>query len=159
MAVRFKNTLQLYQIRNSIKRLNSYQNNVPTRRNFSGIGKERGISLGLGPDRVLPANDYISWDTSDAVKIKMEDSAPGNYPPILVQTMMRHVVSKYGDKTAVVSYDGQIKWNYNQYLNEVETTAKGFVSLGLAPLHGVGIMGQNHPYWFVSGLAAIFAGG
>ena len=157
MAVCFKNTLQLYKSRN-IKRLNLYQNNV-SRRNFSGIGKERGLFLGIGPDRVLPANDYISWNTSNVVKINMEDSAPGNYPPILVQTMMHHAVSKYGDKTALVSCDGQIKWNYNQYLNEVETAAKGFVSLGLAPLHGVGIMAQNHPYWFVSSLAAIFAGG
>ena len=146
MAVCFKNTLQLYSVSS-------------TRRNFSGIGKEMGLCLGIGPDKLLPANDYISWNTSNPVKIKMEDSAPGNYPPILVQTMMRYAVSRYGENTALVSHDGQIKWNYNQYLNEVESAAKGFVSLGLTPLHGVGIMAHNHPYWFVSSLAAIFAGG
>ena len=31
--------------------------------------------------------------------------------------------------------------------------------LGLTPLHGVGIMAHNHPNWFVSSLASIFAGG
>ena len=83
MSVCFKNiTLQLY-------------NNVSKRRNFSGVGKEKGIYLGIGPDKVLPANNYISWNTSNAVKIRMEDSAPGNYPPILVQTMMRYAVSRY----------------------------------------------------------------
>ena len=33
------------------------------------------------------------------------------------------------------------------------------ISLGLSPSNGVGIMGHNNPYWFISSLGAIFAGG
>ena len=29
----------------------------------------------------------------------------------------------------------------------------------MSPKHGVGIIGHNHPYWFVSGIGAVFAGG
>ena len=54
MAVCFKNTLQLYSVSS-------------TRRNFSGIGKEMGLSLGIGPDKILPANDYISWNTENLI--------------------------------------------------------------------------------------------
>jgi hypothetical protein len=103
-------------------------------------------------NKMLPAKDYITWSTENAVKIQMEDSIPGNYAPILVQDMMKQVSDKYGDSVAVVSFDGDIKWTYKEYYSEVQKAAKGFVSLGLTPSHGVGIMGNNHPYWFVSRL-------
>ena len=59
-------------------------------------------------------------------------------------------MKKYGNKKAIVSCDGKIVWNYNEYHEEVLQAAKGFVAMGLNPRHGVGIMGHNHPYWMVS---------
>ena len=89
-------------------------------------------------DRILTsATDYFTSHTSNPVKIRMEENmSPGNYPPILVQTMMRNTVSKYGGNTAIVSSDQKIKWNYEEYFQQVQTAAKGFISLGLSPLHG-----------------------
>jgi long-chain-fatty-acid--CoA ligase ACSBG len=43
-------------------------------------------------------------------------------------------------------------------LNDVRTAAKGFIALGLEPFHSVCILGFNAPEWFISDLAAIFAG-
>ena len=89
-------------------------------------------------DRILTsATDFFTSHTSNPVKIRMEENmSPGNYPPILVQTMMRNTVSKYGKNTAIVSSDQKIKWNYEEYFQQVQTAAKGFISLGLSPLHG-----------------------
>ena len=89
-------------------------------------------------DRILTsATDFFTSHTSNPVKIRMEEkTSPGNYPPILVQTMMRNTVSKYGKNTAIVSSDQKIKWNYEEYFQQVQTAAKGFISLGLSPLHG-----------------------
>ena len=108
---------------------------------------------------IKPATDYFVWNTANPVKIRMENSEPGNYPPILVQTMFRNVVQNHRNQTAIVSHDGKIRWTYEEYQNQVENAAKGFISLGLNPLNGVGIMAQNSPQWFVSSLASIFAGG
>ena len=110
-------------------------------------------------DKIIPATDYISWDARKPVKIRMENSTPGNYPPILVQTMMRNTVAKYGNETALVSYDGKIKWTFQEYERQVQKAAKGFLSLGLRSKHGVGIMAHNQPAWHISSLAAIYAGG
>ena len=59
------------------------------------------------------------------------DSAPENYPPILVQSMMKKVVEENRDRRAIVSCDGTIDWNYGQYHQEVQKAAKGFISLGM----------------------------
>ena len=56
--------------------------------------------------------------------------APENYPPILVQSMMKKVVEENRDRRAIVSCDGTIDWNYGQYYQEVQKAAKGFISLG-----------------------------
>ena len=104
----------------------------------------------LYSDKVLPATNYITWNPETPVKLHLEDSKQGNYPPVLVQTMLRNTVEKYGNNTAIVSYDGKINWTFHQYHEEVKKVAKGFVSLGLKPMHGVGIMGHNHPNWNVS---------
>lgn len=52
-------------------------------------------------NRIVPATDEFVWDTSNPVKLRMENTAPGNYPPMLVQTMMRNTVAKHGSKTAI----------------------------------------------------------
>ena len=83
-------------------------------------------------EKLLPATDFFTWNTANTVKLRMEDSAPGNYPPISVQTMMRNTVSEYGNKTALVSFDGKINFTYQEYYDQVLATAKGihaFLSL------------------------------
>lgn len=47
---------------------------------------------------------------------------------------------------------------YKEYYEQVRTMAKAFIKLGLEPFHGVCILGFNSPEWFMSDLAAIFAG-
>ena len=110
-------------------------------------------------NRILPANDYMSWDTRVPVKLRIGDSHPANLEPVLVQNMMREAVRKFGPKTAIVSCDGKTRWTYHDYYNNAEKAAKGFISLGLEPLNGVGIMGNSCPEWFLCSLGAIFAGG
>ena len=112
-----------------------------------------------GGDQILPATEYISWDTKVPVKLRMSDTAPGNWSPILVQTMLREATQKFGPKTAIVSCDGKTRWTYNEYFQNAEKAAKSFISLGLQPMNGVGIMGNNCPEWFLCSIGAIFAGG
>ena len=78
----------------------------------------------------MPASEYISWDTKVPVKLRMSDTAPGNWSPILVQTMLREATQKFGPKTAIVSSDGKTRWTYNEYLANAENAAKGFISIG-----------------------------
>ena len=104
-------------------------------------------------DRIVPATDDFVWNTSMPVKLRMdENTTHGNCPPVLVQTMMRKTVSEFGSKMAIVSHDGKIKWTYQDYYDQVQAVAKGFISLDLTPTHGVGIMANNHPYWQASAL-------
>ena len=44
--------------------------------------------------------------------------------------MMKKVVEANGSRRAIVSCDGKIDWNYDQYYQEVQKAAKGFISLG-----------------------------
>ena len=64
------------------------------------------------------------------ILIHIGKEAPENYPPILVQSMMKKVVEENRDRRAIVSCDGTIDWNYGQYYQEVQKAAKGFISLG-----------------------------
>ncbi len=112
--------------------------------------KARYLSFLHGGDKILPATNTVCWDSHDPVKIRMEDTAPGNYPPILVQTMVRNAVKKFGPLTALVSHDGKTRWTYDDYLDQIQNVAKGFIDIGLQPSHAVGIMANNCPQWFTS---------
>jgi long-subunit acyl-CoA synthetase (AMP-forming) len=48
---------------------------------------------------------------------------------------------------------------WRQYRERARTVAKGLVELGLAPGHGVAILGGNRPEWFLADIGAILAGG
>merc|ERR1711871_388816 len=50
-------------------------------------------------------------------------------------------------------------WTWNEYYECCRTAAKAFLALGLKPMDGVTIFGFNSRQWFVSEVAAIFAGG
>ena len=58
-------------------------------------------SCNFSVNQIVPATDEFVWNTSNPVKIRMENTAPGNYPPMLVQTMMRNTVDKHGSRKAI----------------------------------------------------------
>ena len=87
--------------------------------------------------QIQHATDYFTSHASTPVKkLKEKKISHGDYPPNLVQTMMRNAVTKYGKNTAIVSSKEKIKWNYEEYVEVVQTAAKGFISLGLSPSKG-----------------------
>ena len=96
-------------------------------------GKSVGIQRTYS-DRIfkLPsATDYFT------AHIRMEEKkSPENYPPILVQTVMRNAISKYGKKSGIIESEQKIKLDSEEYFQQVQITAKGFISLGLSPMHG-----------------------
>ena len=55
-------------------------------------------------------------------------------------------------------YDHKFKFTYREYEKQIRTVAKGFINLGLERHHSVCILGFNSPEWFISDLAAIYAG-
>ena len=81
-------------------------------------------------DKLLESTELFSWKPSNPVKLRMEEKSPGNYPPILVQTMFENTVAKHRDRMAIVSSDEKLKWTFGQYEKEVKSAAKGFISLG-----------------------------
>ncbi len=120
------------------------------------------MSASSGPDRLLPAESFISCDPSVGVRLRTDaDRSPDNYPPVSVPTLLTLAADKWGDRTALnVKRDGQyVTWTYREYLSDVRAVAKAFVDLGLEPRHGVAIIGFNSPEWFLADLAAVFAGG
>eukprot|EP00930_Biecheleria_cincta_P095411 TRINITY_DN87373_c0_g1_i1.p1 TRINITY_DN87373_c0_g1~~TRINITY_DN87373_c0_g1_i1.p1 ORF type:complete len:772 (-),score=144.78 TRINITY_DN87373_c0_g1_i1:178-2313(-) len=50
-------------------------------------------------------------------------------------------------------------WTYQSYLEDVQLAAKGFIALGFQPFDTVNVWGFNSPEWFISAIAAGFAGG
>eukprot|EP00095_Tigriopus_kingsejongensis_P010542 maker-scaffold349_size200065-snap-gene-1.27 protein:Tk10542 transcript:maker-scaffold349_size200065-snap-gene-1.27-mRNA-1 annotation:"amp dependent ligase" len=108
------------------------------------------------------ATDFISWNKHVPVKIRMEDNYPGNLPPILVPTMMKESVERFGDRKALSTKlsDGSWKsWTFQDYYHDVRSVALAFVALGLQSKEGVGIMASNSPEWMISSVASIWAGG
>ena len=47
------------------------------------------------------ANGYLSWDPSKPVLLRMEKEGQGSYAPMLVQTFLREVVQKNGNKVVI----------------------------------------------------------
>jgi long-subunit acyl-CoA synthetase (AMP-forming) len=73
---------------------------------------------------------------------------------------MKNTVEKYGDRVAL-KYKENGEWQdttWKDYYSQVQTTARAFMGLGLEKGKAISILGSNCPQWFVSDLAAIFAG-
>lgn len=69
-------------------------------------------------------------------------------------------IQRFGDKTALMSKKNG-EWTamtWNGYHERIRITARAFMALGLEAGKAVSIMGYNCPQWFISDLAAIFAG-
>ncbi len=78
-----------------------------------------------------------------------------------IMEVMKGTVDKFGNKVALkTKINGEwTEMTWNEYYNQVRTTARAFIGLGLEVGKAVSILGNNCPQWFISDLAGIFAGG
>lgn len=77
-----------------------------------------------------------------------------------VMEAMKTTVDKFGGKVAL-KYKVNGNWEettWKSYYDQVLVTARAFMALGLEKGKAVSILGNNCPQWFISDLAAIFAG-
>ncbi len=77
-----------------------------------------------------------------------------------VMEVMRNTVDKFGSGIALKNkINGQ--WEettWQAYYDQIRTTARAFMALGLEAGNAINIIGDNCPQWFISDMAAIFAG-
>ena len=73
----------------------------------------------------------------------------------------RKTADRFPNKAAMKSkVNGRwVETTWQEYYRQVRTTARTFMALGLVKGKSVSILGNNCPQWFISNLAAIFAGG
>jgi len=116
-----------------------------------------------GPDQVIPCNNLVTSEMDGAVKLRLERSGPLSNPAISVPGRLMKTAkdspSALAFKQRDIKTGTERVWTYSQYLDEVKTVAKAFISLGFDRFQSVCILGFNSPEWVISDLAAIFAGG
>ncbi|XP_059490029.1 long-chain-fatty-acid--CoA ligase ACSBG2 [Neocloeon triangulifer] len=116
-----------------------------------------------GPDQLIPSEALFNCLPDGAVKLRVGTEGVAAEKPISVPTMLRRTVERYPDRTAMaVKADKNADWTritFREYEQNVRTVAKAFIKLGLERFHSVNILGFNSPEWFISDLAAIYAGG
>lgn len=77
-----------------------------------------------------------------------------------VMEVMSDTAAKFGPNIALRHKRNGV-WEamtWREYYHAVTTTARAFLALGLEEGKAVNILGNNCPQWFISNLAAIFAG-
>ena len=77
-----------------------------------------------------------------------------------IMEVMGETVAQFGSNIALKTKRNG-RWEtmtWREYYHQVKTTARAFMALGLEPGKAVNILGNNGPQWFISDLAAIFAG-
>ncbi|XP_076245683.1 acyl-CoA synthetase bubblegum family member 1 isoform X2 [Calliopsis andreniformis] len=115
-----------------------------------------------GPDQVLPAESCITTKASGRVRITLNNNY-SERAPLSVPGLLTKIANTYPDQIALVARpdaNGERKsYTFKEYETLVKTVAKAFIKLGLERYHGVCILGFNSPEWFISDLAAIYAGG
>ncbi|ODN00703.1 Long-chain-fatty-acid--CoA ligase ACSBG2 [Orchesella cincta] len=124
--------------------------------------KKDGVIYNKGPDQILPSEALYTWHSDGAVRIsRLGSGEMADRTPMSVPSLLQRAAQRAPERMALaVKRNGEWqKWTYKQYLRDVRTAAKGFIALGLEKYHSVGILGFNSPEWFISDLAAIFAGG
>jgi long-subunit acyl-CoA synthetase (AMP-forming) len=77
-----------------------------------------------------------------------------------IMDVMDATVAKHGANVALKAKRNGA-WEamtWREYYHQVKSTARAFMALGLEQGKSVNILGNNCPQWFISNLAAIFAG-
>lgn len=70
--------------------------------------------------------------------------------PLLHQTIgayLQQVAERFPDQPAVVVRHQQIRWNYREYLTQIDRLALGLLALGIRPGDRVGIWSPNNIEW------------
>jgi len=114
-----------------------------------------------GPDQIVPSEELWTADKFSAVKLKVGAKGASSVQPTSVHSMLKRAANRFGHLTALRSKRDGV-WQsvtYKSYLEQVQTVARAFLRLGLEPKGAVCILGFNCQEWFVSSLAAIYAGG
>ncbi|KAJ8913170.1 hypothetical protein NQ315_009007 [Exocentrus adspersus] len=116
-----------------------------------------------GPDQIVLADDTVTTRADGYVKLRIPEhgKAIETTTPISIPSLLKRSAIEFADYTALAAKING-KWEkitYQQYLEQVRTCAKAFLSLGLERRHSVCILGFNSPEWFIADLGAIFAGG
>jgi acyl-CoA synthetase (AMP-forming)/AMP-acid ligase II len=73
-----------------------------------------------------------------------------------IPAALQAAAALHGDRPAVVESDQTL--SFNRLLEEVRTTAAGYIALGLEPGDRVCIWAPNSTEWIIAGLAASYAG-
>ena len=83
-------------------------------------------------------------------------------PPLSLPSLLRQVTERVPDKPALRTRDAQGQprdWSYTQYLEDISTVARAFISLGLQPFHTVSVLGYPSPCQHIANMASVTAGG
>ncbi|XP_015598128.1 very long-chain-fatty-acid--CoA ligase bubblegum [Cephus cinctus] len=116
-----------------------------------------------GPDQVLRSNVDTTAELDGSIRIKLEAEGPNAFQPISVPGLLMKTAREYPNHPALVSTPGvdgsRLTLTYKEYEAQVRIVARAFLKLGLQKFHSVCILGFNSPKWFISDLAAIYAGG
>lgn len=97
-------------------------------------------------------------DINNLVKINVKD---GDLKPMTIVEFFDQTVNQFPDHDALVFRDSSGIWHkisYKEYKNRVEKMAKIFIKIGLRQRGIVSVLAWNSPEWFISSLAAIYAG-
>ncbi len=77
-----------------------------------------------------------------------------------IMALLRETVAAHGNEPAL-KHKRNGRWEtltWQDYESQIRMTAKAFIALGLESGKAVSILGCNCPQWFITDLAAIFAG-
>eukprot|EP00931_Biecheleriopsis_adriatica_P004722 TRINITY_DN106352_c0_g1_i1.p1 TRINITY_DN106352_c0_g1~~TRINITY_DN106352_c0_g1_i1.p1 ORF type:complete len:750 (+),score=166.60 TRINITY_DN106352_c0_g1_i1:176-2425(+) len=142
-------------------------------RNAAVVGNEE---LGVYFDYEGNKGPWFTCKADSAMQPRISKKGPPSMTPSTLPKLLLDAVAKVGDKPVlkaerpVPALEGKEfppampeeewqTWTYSSYLDEVKLAAKGFMSFGFQPFDTINIWGFNSPEWFMSAIAASFAGG
>ena len=116
--------------------------------------------------KIREATEFRVIDPQNAVKIIDADDLPNDleasFETITTIDAFEKTVKNFPDHNALMVKDAATKkWNgisYKEYNERVKKLAKVFIKLGLQRHGTVAVLAFNCAEWFISELAAIYAG-
>lgn len=101
----------------------------------------------------------IATTADECVNLRLTDT--DEITPTTIIDIFKRTILNHGTRRALLNKVDN-KWyhyTWDEYYDMCREFAKGFMIFGLNPHEGVAIIGSNSPEWFISNMAAIFAGG
>lgn len=120
-------------------------------------------SISDASSRLREADSLTATALDGAVSLRIPEHGTSleTFPPITVHELLARTARELPNRVALVQ-EVEGKWiqtTFKQYEEQVRICAKAFLKLGLERYHSVCILGFNSPEWFISDVAAIYAGG